>query len=131
MRWHMALAALTLLAGCNTPGAGFMGVPAQRITVDGSTFDVRQDGDVAQALRVNHQWPARRDVVFPRAGAAIRAVTGCKVRRMTGDVAMIRASLSCAGQASPPPHLPRDRAYECEIVSLRDGEGELYCQPPL
>ena len=108
-----------------------MGVPAQRISVDGSTFDVRQDGAAAQALRVNHQWPARRDVVFPRAGAAIRAVTGCKLRRMTGDVAMVRASLSCGAQAMPPPRLSRGRAYDCEIVSLRDGQGELYCQPPL
>ena len=131
MRWHTLPAVLALVAGCNTPGAGVMGVPAQRISVDGSTFDVRQDGDVAQALRINHQWPARRDVVFPRAAAAIRAVTGCKVRRMTGDVAMIRASLSCADRAAPAPRLARDRAYECEIVSLRDGEGELYCQPPV
>lgn len=106
-----------------------MGVPAVRMQVDGSVFDVRVRGQRAEAIRRNPEWPPRRAVIMPRAAAAIAGVSGCQVARLRGDVAVIRADLDCGGGAPPRP--PAARAYDCEVVALDNGHGELYCEPPL
>ena len=95
--WRIILvAALALaLAGCNEPGPGFRGVPATRVTEGGSTFDVRVSGTRAEAVRINMQWAPNLDAVAPQARAAIERVSGCRVRRLGGDQALVVAYLDC------------------------------------
>lgn len=91
------LVAILLLAGCNTPGPGFGGIDPVRVAVDGSVFDVRVAGSMAEAIRVNAQYAPRMGPIGDRARRAIEQVSGCAVTRIGGDQAMIRAALSCDG----------------------------------
>ncbi len=101
-----------LLAACDTASPAFRDVPAQRITIGKSSFDVRVKDSRAEALRLNAEWAPRLDAVAGRATMAIETVSGCKVKRLYGDQAMVKADLSCQGRPAPPP--PR---------------GPLYCEP--
>jgi hypothetical protein len=47
------------LAGCNTPSMVFRGIAPTKISVDGSTFEVRVKGLLAQAIRTNVQYAPR------------------------------------------------------------------------
>ncbi|MDA9270720.1 hypothetical protein N9P57_01185 [Planktomarina temperata] len=46
---------LPLLA-CNTSSFEFSGVPAQRVIIGKSVFDVRMVGDRAEAICINREW---------------------------------------------------------------------------
>ena len=126
--------ALILLAACNTPGPGFRGVPATRITVEGSTFDVRIKDNRAEAIRVNAQYAPRVGPIGARAQIAIEGASGCAVRQMGGDQAQILAELTCKGA---PPAAPRQQApeYSCWPVGLAQVPGpralpqEIECRP--
>ena len=83
------------LAGCNTPSPAFRGIAPTRITVEGSTFDVRIDGNRAEAIRLNPEYAPRLAAVAPRATVAIETVSGCTVSRLRGDQALILATLKC------------------------------------
>ena len=100
-----AALALGVVAGCNTPSEDFRGVPATRVAVDGSVFDVRVAGDRAEAIRVNTQWAPRRSSVLPQTVAAMERASGCAVDRdsLRGDQAMMTASLDCGGGAPAAP----------------------------
>lgn len=112
MKWFWTLSFIPLLAACDTASPAFKDAPAQRITIGKSTFDVRVKDRRAEALRVNAEWAPRLEAVAERATMAIETVSGCKVERLHGDQAMIKADLKCAGRPAPPP--PR---------------GPLYCEP--
>ncbi|WP_207768722.1 hypothetical protein [Pelagivirga sediminicola] len=114
-----------LLAACNTPGPGFRGVEATRVTVKGVTFDVRVDGTRAEAMRRNGQWAPRLGAVAPQAVAAIERVSGCRVRRLDGDAALMTAWLDCGQRQAP---LPRGNTYDCDVYSISDGLAELTCE---
>ncbi|MBU2981620.1 hypothetical protein KO498_07300 [Lentibacter algarum] len=94
--------ALTLLAACDTPSLPFRGAPLSRIVVDGSSFDIRVHDRRAEAIRTNSEWAPRMSTVAPRAVAAIEQASGCTVKRLRGDQAMIVADLKCKGQDVPP-----------------------------
>lgn len=87
---------LCLLVGCNAPGLQFQGVAPTRITVDGSTFDVRVKGNLAEAIRVNAQYAPGFGKIRPKAAEAIRRVSGCRVKNIKGDQAQAIASLGCS-----------------------------------
>ena len=95
------LLALLLLAACNTPSPGFRGIEATRITIDGSTFDVRVKHLQAEAIRVNMQYAPRFGPIETRAAVAMAQVSGCDVARGRGDQALAFGSLDCGG--GPPP----------------------------
>jgi hypothetical protein len=84
-----------LLMACNTPSREFRDVVAQRVTVDGSSFDVRLRGTKAEAIRVNVQYAPRFGPIEGRAARAMELVSGCAVRTLTGDQAHAFADLSC------------------------------------
>jgi hypothetical protein len=95
-RWAMRLLVLLcLLAACNTPTGPFRGLAPQRVTVDGSTFDVRVSGDLAEAIRVNAQYAPRMGPIDARAARAMAEVSGCRVKRVTGDQALLLGRLDC------------------------------------
>lgn len=89
------LLCLILLSACNTPSPGFRGIAPVRVTVDGSVFDVRVMGTLAEAIRVNPEYAPRMGPIGPRAARAIAQVSGCTVTRIGGDQAMIKAALDC------------------------------------
>lgn len=120
------LAAAVALIGCDTPGPGFRGVEPVRITVRGDVFDVRVDGVQAEAMRLNARWAPNLDSVAPNGVAAIEKVSGCRVRRLDGDAALMTARLDCGQQLAP---LPRNQSYECDAYKVFDGLAELECRP--
>lgn len=102
------IAILFGLAACNTPGPHFRGLTATRIEVDGSLFDVRIRGEMAEAMRVNPEYAPRFGPIRNRAALAMFAVSGCEVRDVLGDQALATGVLDCRGnglksrQTTPP-----------------------------
>ena len=77
------LSLLTLvLASCNTAGRHFRGLQATTVTVDGSTFDVRVRGELAEAIRTNSEYAPRFGPIRERAGRAMALVSGCEVKKV-------------------------------------------------
>ncbi|GGX44388.1 hypothetical protein GCM10007385_10410 [Tateyamaria omphalii] len=91
---------LMVLAACNTPGPHFRGLPATTVTVDGSTFDVRVRGRLAEALRTNMEYAPRFGPIRQRAAMAMEIVSGCKVKEVRGDQALATGILDC-GKGGP------------------------------
>lgn len=111
----LALLFILLLPACNMPSPGFRGVTATRVTVDGSTFDVRVKDDNAEAMRVNMQYAPRFGVMQTRAATAMAQVSGCEVRTVTGDQALAFGKLKCKGTRKAPPPTTTI-ALDCEPV---------------
>lgn len=91
----LSLLCILLVAGCDTPSAHFRGIPPARITVEGSTFDVRQRGTLVEAVRINPQYAPRLGPLRHRARRAMAASTGCRVLWVSGDQAVLVGRLSC------------------------------------
>ena len=102
-----------LLTACNTAGPHFRGLPATTVTVDGSTFDVRVNGDLAEAIRTNTQYAPRFGPIRARAAQAMQMVSGCNVKEVRGDQAVATGILDC-GDGGPQIDLQRPQGeYEC------------------
>lgn len=127
MRLLVWLISALALASCDTPPPEYRGIAGQRITVGQSTFDVRQDGSKALALRVNTEWAPRPEAVAPRALVAIEKSTGCRVMRMDGDQVLIEAKLDCGG--GTPGREPEALEYDCDYRPQYAGRVELVCTP--
>lgn len=95
MRLLVIIAMLIGLAACTAPSREFRGLPAQRITVEGSVFDVRVRGERAEAVRVNTQYAPRFGPIRARAGRAMTLVSGCEVKEVLGDQALALGVLDC------------------------------------
>ena len=95
MRYVALMIFCTALAACNTPSIGFRGIDPARVTVEGSNFDVRVKGTVAEAIGTNMQYAPRMGKMGGRASVAIEQVSGCTVKRFGGDQAVIFAELDC------------------------------------
>ena len=95
------LMAAIMLAGCNTPSMTFRGITPVTVTVDGSTFAVRVKDLHGEAIRTNMQYAPRTGPIGARGATAIAQVSGCKVRRVGGDQAVVTAALDC-GKGPPP-----------------------------
>ncbi|WP_212733851.1 hypothetical protein [Sulfitobacter sabulilitoris] len=107
------------LAACNTPGPHFRGLDATRVTVDGSTFDVRVRDRLAEALRVNPQYAPRFGPIAGRAKQAIEQVSGCEVTEVRGDQALATGLLECG--KTPPPSLAPGQSYACAPLAVGNG----------
>ena len=89
---------LIIVSACNAPSWHFRDLPAQNISVEGSVFEVRQRGDLAEAIRINAQYAPRLGLLRGQAERAISAVTGCDVMWVLGDQAQMLARLSCPSE---------------------------------
>ena len=109
---------LLLLSGCNTAGPHFRGLVATRVTIEGSTFDVRVQENLAEAIRVNPQYAPRFGPIRQRAGRAMALVSGCKVKEVRGDQAQATGLLDCGKGA------PQDRILPepTECIPVRGSE---------
>ncbi len=132
VRWVFAALVLVLM-GCNTPGPSYRGIAPTRVSVAGSTFDVRQRGLWAEAIRVNPQYAPRFGPIRDRAATAMARVSGCEVVSVSGDQALATGRLDCG--AGPPPKPARVTAFDCipvrgsEIREIGQIRVDLDCDP--
>lgn len=111
------LCLILFCAACTASSPYFRGIPATRITVAGSVFDVRLRGDLAEAVRVNAQYAPRFGPIRARAAFAMEQVSDCRVTEMRGDQALALGRLACDGRSATwqPPVPPV--SYDCFQVS--------------
>ncbi len=128
-----SLPLLLLLAACNTAGPHFRGLPATRVTVEGSTFDVRVRDNLAEAIRVNVEYAPRFGPIKERARIAMAQVSGCTVKEVRGDQALAIGVLNC-GKGGPRPaptggDLICDPSRGTELHGLGETTVEVECYP--
>ena len=117
-----------LLAACSAGTPHFRDVPATRIEVNGSVFDVRIRGELAEAVRINMQYAPRLGPIRDRAALAMAQVSGCPILDVLGDAAVTVGVLGCdreAGERLLLGGLSR-RNYECIDTGLFDDIGSGY-----
>ena len=112
MRWILVI---LMLAACDMAGRDFRGLPATRVDLGGMQFAVRTNGTTAEAIRLNRMLRPRMAQVGTLAGLAIEQVSGCRVRQISGDVAVVTARLHCAQGAVP---TGGSSAYKCMLQGL-------------
>jgi hypothetical protein len=97
MRNGGILAAVLLMAGCNSPSIDLYGFPARKVTVGSSQFSVFTDGRTAQAVRTSVEFGPAAAGVIARGHRAIELATGCQIipGSFDGDPALMRAKLFC------------------------------------
>jgi hypothetical protein len=127
---------LFMLAACDTAGPHFRGLEAKTVTVDGSTFDVRVRGELAEAIRTNAEYAPRFGPIRARAGRAMAIVSGCEVKEVRGDQAQALGILRCGKDSKKePPKSPK--ALDCfpvqgtELKQLGGTSVEIECDPAL
>lgn len=92
----LPLGLLCTLAACSDPSPHFSGVNATRVSVSGSTFDVRLRGNLAEAIRINPQYAPRLGPLRQQASQAMATVSGCRVTGVLGDQALMTGLLDCS-----------------------------------
>ena len=104
---------LFVLPSCNTAGPHFRGLPATTVTVDGSTFDVRVNGRLAEAIRTNVEYAPRFGPIKARAKRAMEMVSGCAVKEVRGDQAQATGILKCGKGGPAIDRLKPQGEYDC------------------
>lgn len=89
------LLAFLFLAACGGGSPHFHGLPATRVEVNGSVFDVRVKDALAEAVRVNPQYAPRLGPIRDRAALAMAQVSGCPLLDVLGDAAVTVGVLAC------------------------------------
>jgi hypothetical protein len=113
---RLILISLIFLTACNTAGPRFRGLPATTVTIDGSTFDVRVNGRLAEAIRTNTQYAPRFGPIRDRAGRAMQMVSGCTVKEVRGDQAQATGILDCGKGGPPVDRLKPQGEYDCYTI---------------
>ncbi|OWU71762.1 hypothetical protein [Marinibacterium profundimaris] len=104
---------LGLLAACDAPSPYFAGQPVTRVAVDGSVFDVRIRGDLAESVRISPEYAPRLGPIGGRAALAMEQASGCHVRRLLGDQALQLGQLTCDDDRRQAPVLRPTPQYDC------------------
>lgn len=110
---RLVIPLLFLLAACNTAGPHFRGLPATTVTVDGSTFDVRVNDRLAEAIRTNPEYAPRFGPIRARARKAMEMVSGCAVKEVRGDQAQATGILDCGKGGPRIDRLRPQGEYDC------------------
>ena len=113
---------LSRLLACNTPSFEFSGMPAQRVIVGKSVFDVRMVGDRAEAIRINREWAPNLNYTAARFARAFEAASGCELRPnfMQCDQVVMQARLKCNVPRRSNP-FPQRRTLDCSIFDSTPG----------
>lgn len=93
-----SLVLLVVLAACADPHPHFGAAKVTRVSVEGSVFDIRLRGNLAEAIRINPQYAPRLGPLRARAARAMATVSGCEVRGVLGDQTLMTGILDCAVQ---------------------------------
>lgn len=85
------------VVACDSPHPRTRGFEVAKVTVEGSDFSVRWNGDVAEAIRTNYASRSEHGRILLRAVVAIEQATGCEVDQnsVKGDPALIAARIDC------------------------------------
>jgi hypothetical protein len=132
---RLVLISLAWLTACSTAGPHFLNIPATRVSVESSEFDIRVRGDIAEAIRTNPQYAPRIGPLRERAAFAMARVSGCEVVRVLGDQAQMIGELSCDGRPKTWVRPAAGTAFSCVQLDggLRDLSGGPYyeydCDP--
>lgn len=110
---------LILQGACHAPTKHFRQSPVSRIAVDGALFDVRVRGNLAEAIRRNPQYAPRLGPLRDQAGFAMARVSGCRVRDVLGDQALMVGVLDCDGGTAVPVRPAVRLQLDCIEVSDR------------
>lgn len=108
-----AIMAILLLQACSAETRHFRGVEPVQTHVDGSVFDVRVRGNLAEAIRTNPQYAPRLGPLRAQAGFAMAQVSGCVVTGVLGDQVVLTGVLDCEVRAKA----PVSKSYACVEVS--------------
>lgn len=108
---------LLVLIACDVPGPHFRGIPATKVTVEDSTFDVRVRDRLGEAVRTNAQYAPRFGLIAGRAKIAIEHVSGCTVKEMRGDQAQALGVLDCGQGAPVAPEILPGRYLTCHEIN--------------
>ncbi|MEM1005849.1 MAG: hypothetical protein AAGB28_01815 [Pseudomonadota bacterium] len=92
---RLLLLCLVLLAACSGGSPYFHDIPATRVAVNGSVFDVRVRNELAEAVRVNPQYAPRLGPIRDRSLLAMAQVSGCPILDVLGDAAVTVGVLGC------------------------------------
>jgi hypothetical protein len=96
MRTAVALTVVAAaLAACDSPSLSMAGANRAQVDVAGMTFGVHYHGSQAEVLRLNRQWRPSWAEVSQNATIAVQQVTGCRVAQITGNPALMKATLDC------------------------------------
>ena len=90
------ISGLMLLAACGAPSPHFHGIAPRQVTVEGSLFEVRRRGNLAEAIRLSPEYAPRLGPIEDRARRAMALATGCHVEWVLGDQALLLGRLDCA-----------------------------------
>lgn len=93
---HVAISLIVLLTACVGQQGYFAGTQVTRVSVGQSVFDIRLRGNLAEAIRVNPQYAPRLGVLRQHAALAMAQVSGCDVKGVLGDQAVMTGVLDCA-----------------------------------
>lgn len=131
---YRALILVFALAACDAAGPHFRGLEATTVTVDGSTFDVRVRGELAEAIRTNAEYAPRFGPIRARAGRAMAMVSGCEVKEVRGDQAQVTGILRCGKvrkrvTRKPPIGLDCVPVRGTELKQLGGTSIEIDCDP--
>lgn len=113
MRLCLLFIAMFWIVACNSAGPHFRRLPATTVTLDGSTFDIRVNGRLAEAIRTNVEYAPRFGPVQTRAQKAMELVSGCRVKEVRGDQAQATGILDCGKGGPSPDRLKRQGEYDC------------------
>lgn len=111
MRHFLTLLLCVMIAACNTASPAFRGSVPVRVTVEGSTFDIRVRGNRAEAIRINPEYAPRFGAMRKRSAVAMSKVSRCKVVSVKGDQAHAFGRLDCGD--GPPQVRPAPIEVEC------------------
>ena len=112
----ISLCLFFLIGACNTAGPHFRGLPATTLTIEGSTFDVRVRGDLAEAIRTNPEYAPRFGPIRDRARRAMELVSGCDVKEVRGDQAQATGILDCGAGGPSVDRLKPQGEYACRTI---------------
>lgn len=114
------------LAACDSAGPGFRGVEKTVSTVEGSTFTLRRQGDVIEAIRTNPERFPTFQPIARKAGLAAQQLSGCEAAWVVGDPSMMWVGLACEGRKAPPQPKKR-KTLSCDFYDDRWG-GSVECE---
>ncbi|KIC39948.1 hypothetical protein RA27_16755 [Ruegeria sp. ANG-R] len=119
------LLAFLLLAACSSGTPYFRDLPATRVAVNGSVFDVRVRNELAEAVRVNPQYAPRLGPIRDRAALAMAQVSGCPLLDVLGDAAVTVGVLGCDQELGEKLIFGAlmMRSYECVDYGYYEGYG--------
>ena len=81
--------------------------------MDGSTFDVRVNDRLAEAIRTNPEYAPRFGPIRARARKAMEMVSGCAVKEVRGDQAQATGILDCGKGGPRIDRLRPQGEYDC------------------